>query len=446
MCLRYLKDDFVAAAKKRTCTTYVGLQGSPILFLTCEVRGGERENRNAVGATGEDLPVVSFDFPEGEIVAEEEIADLLEKIRAPVVGDSDSQAPASLQERMSYAVAIINKVATKSTNLKGPFVKALKDSSATISSVVDALVEDVVRLRAVNERLTEMVANLSAQFAQFQARAPPEHPEQPNSVPQQTAPSPTPSDAHLRQVIDAVWRMMDGRLASLVDRLPPAPIVWPPLASSQPKPAPVPRQLPISGGRVLVTNSAATPPPASAVAPKTKATRSIKAAPRTGHAPAITETEPGPSSSASQNDGWTVVKSAKKSRGRKKTNTSSQPQAVITKTKRTRKLQSPKTAAVVVTVLPEAAGKGLTYAAVIKKARDTLASEFGSKLRRVLADSEGVRVARPTKCAEMRISGLDDSVFVDDVRVAIQSKTGCSSDNLRVGTIRPGQGGLGAVW
>ncbi|VVC88878.1 unnamed protein product, partial [Leptidea sinapis] len=157
--------------------------------------------------------------------------------------------------------------------------------------------------------------------------------------------------------------------------------------------------------------------------------------------------------------------------------TSSQPQAVNTKNERTRKLQPPKSAAVVVTVLPEAAGKGLTYAAVFKKARDTLASEFGSvaarlhlaqtgarvlefpgadgaktadtfaqKLRCVMSDSDGVRVARPTKCAEMRISGLDDSVSADDVRVAIQSKTGCSSENIRVGTIRPGQGGLGAVW
>ncbi|VVC88714.1 unnamed protein product [Leptidea sinapis] len=339
-----------------------------------------------------------------------------------------------------------------------------------------ALVEDVVRLRAANEHLTEKVADLNAQFAQFQARARPEHSEQPNSAPEQTAPSPTQSDAHLRQVIDAVWKMMDGRLAGLEARLPPAPIVRPLLASSQPKPAPVPRRPSISGGRVLVTNSAATPPPASAVAPKTKATRSIKAAPRAGLAPAGTETEPGPSSSASQNDGWTFVKSAKKYRGRKKTDTSSQPQAVSTKTKRTRKLQPSKTAAVVVTLLPEAAGKGLTYAAVLKKARNTLASEFGSvgarlrlaqtgarvlefpgadgaktadtfaqKLRSVLADSEGVRVARPTKCTQMLISGLDDSVSVDDVRVAIQSKTGCSSDNIRVGIIRPGKGGLGAV-
>ncbi|VVC88437.1 unnamed protein product [Leptidea sinapis] len=67
-----------------------------------------------------------------------------------------------------------------------------------ISSVVDALVEDVVRLRAANERLTEQVTDLSAQFAQFRSRARSEHPEQPKSAPEQIAPSPTTSDAHLR--------------------------------------------------------------------------------------------------------------------------------------------------------------------------------------------------------------------------------------------------------
>ncbi|VVC88879.1 unnamed protein product [Leptidea sinapis] len=219
---------------------------------------------------------------EGEIVAEEEITDHLEKIRAPMVGDFDSQAPASLQERMSYAVAIINKVATKSTNLR-----ALKDSSATISSVVDALVEDVVRLRAVNERLTEQVTDHSAQFAQLRSRARSEHPEEPKSAPEQIAPSPTPSDAHLRQVIDAVWRLMDGRLAGLEARLPPAPIVRPPLAASQPKAVSVRRQ----EGRIPVTNPGVTTAP----------TRSAKTTPKAGcGAPDDVDTVPVPSSSASR--------------------------------------------------------------------------------------------------------------------------------------------------
>lgn len=88
---------------------------------------------------------------------------------------------------------------------------------------------------------------------------------------------------------------------------------------------------------------------------------------------------------------------------------------------------------------PEAANSKLYYAAVFKKARDILSDEFGTggvqlrlsqtgaqllnvpmaegvkradavaeKLRSVFAATDGVRFARPTKCAELRISGLDD--------------------------------------
>ncbi|VVC88880.1 unnamed protein product [Leptidea sinapis] len=160
----------------------------------------------------------------------------------------------------------------------------------------------------------------------------------------------------------------DGRVACRTEaRLPPAPIVRPPLAASQPKHASVPRQFHISGGRVPATTQA--------VAPKAKkAARSNKTAQNAGHAPAGAETMPGPSLSTSQNDGWMVVKRGKKPSGRKMTTTASQHQAVNMSTKRTRKLQPPKSAAVVVTILPEAASKGLSYPAVFKKARDTLAS------------------------------------------------------------------------
>ncbi|VVC89296.1 unnamed protein product, partial [Leptidea sinapis] len=184
------------------------LRGRPQAPNTEELQILEAENRKRGRSKEEEfvapqgvLPPKVARFAQRVIVAEEEIEDLLQKIRAPVEGDSDSHSPSSLKERMTYAVAVINKVATKSTNLKGPFVRALKDSSATISSVVDALVEDVVRLRAANERLTEQVADLSAQFAHFRSGA---RSEQPKSAPEQTAPSPAPSDAHLRQVIDAV--------------------------------------------------------------------------------------------------------------------------------------------------------------------------------------------------------------------------------------------------
>ncbi|CAB3248309.1 unnamed protein product [Arctia plantaginis] len=108
---------------------------------------------------------------DGEAAAEEEIAGLLLKIREPVEGDAP-RAPVSVQERARAAVAIIQKVATKSLNLKGSFVRALKDSSSAMSEVVEGLVGDVSRLQMANDRLTEQVNGLSAQFARFWANLP----------------------------------------------------------------------------------------------------------------------------------------------------------------------------------------------------------------------------------------------------------------------------------
>lgn len=64
------------------------------------------------------------------------------------------------------------------------------------------------------------------------------------------------------------------------------------------------------------------------------------------------------------------------------------------------------------------------------------------KLRGIFAAMDGVKIARPTKCAKQPILRLDDSITAEDIHV----KTGCNADNIKVGTIRPGPGGLGAVW
>ncbi|CAB3259834.1 unnamed protein product [Arctia plantaginis] len=164
---------------------------------------------------------------DGEAVAEEEIADLLLKVREPVGGNAP-QAPVFVQERAKAAVAVIHKVATKSVNLKGSFVRALKDSSSALSEVVEGLVGDVSRLQVANERLTERVNELSAQFARFQANLPD------REAPSASQPAPTTNsgafDSQLREILIAVGNMLDGRLAGLEARLPPAPVVRPPLA------------------------------------------------------------------------------------------------------------------------------------------------------------------------------------------------------------------------
>jgi hypothetical protein len=142
-----------------------------------------------------------------------------------------------------------------------------------------------------------------------------------------------------------------------------------------------------------------------------------------------------------------------------------------------KKLRPPRSAAVVVSLNPEAEQQGLTYKEVFLKARSVLgeleqmqipslrfresatgarlmevsgpdssekADILAAKLRSTLG--EGVRIARPVKTVDLRLSGLDDSITKDDVSTAISLKGGCSAEQVRVGEIRQGPGGMGTVW
>ncbi|XP_061381479.1 uncharacterized protein LOC116775522 [Danaus plexippus] len=66
------------------------------------------------------------------------------------------------------------------------------------------------------------------------------------------------------------------------------------------------------------------------------------------------------------------------------------------------------------------------------------------KLRELVPE---VKVARPVKCAELRVSGLDDSVTKEDVLAAVACQGKCSAEQVRVGPIRfRGVFSMGAAW
>lgn len=66
---------------------------------------------------------------------------------------------------------------------------------------------------------------------------------------------------------------------------------------------------------------------------------------------------------------------------------------------------------------------------------------------RALLEPKGVRVTRPVKLAELRVTGLDDSITPEEIRAAIAAAGGCPPGEVSVGKInRPPTGGLGSVW
>ncbi|CAH2055625.1 unnamed protein product, partial [Iphiclides podalirius] len=72
------------------------------------------------------------------------------------------------------------------------------------------------------------------------------------------------------------------------------------------------------------------------------------------------------------------------------------------------------------------------------------ADSFAAKLREVLAGE--ARIARPVKCADLRLTGLDDSVTRDEVLAAIVAAAACPLDHVKAGEIREGRRGTGCIW
>lgn len=170
-------------------------------------------------------------------------------------------------------------------------------------------------------------------------------------------------------------------------------------------------------------------------------------------------------------DGWTTL--TKKGRKKKQTAPAVLRQATqklpvaakAAKPKKKTNLNLPRSAAVVITLLPEALEKGVTYTAslALTKAKAAIdlselkidgvrsrqtttgarmlelpgassgpkADLLAKKLQYTLADI--ARVVRPVKCVGLRISGLDDSISSADVVAAITAKAESSSEHIKTG-------------
>ena len=75
------------------------------------------------------------------------------------------------------------------------------------------------------------------------------------------------------------------------------------------------------------------------------------------------------------------------------------------------------------------------------------ADELAGKLKEAFAEDREVRITRPVKRSEIRISGLDASVRAEEVANAIAANANCQKEEIKIGEIRKRTPrGLGAVW
>lgn len=314
----------------------------------------------------------------------------------------------------------------------------------------------------------------------------------------------TAPEEFARKLMEQVGLMMSARLEALENRLLPAPLIRPPLGKKGNPPNP---NLPHTAGNT-VCSKATTPK----VQPggDNKGATSMKMAPtitnkkKTANNTSITTlqppantwvevvskgqkkkskkaTIPGITTSAKETRS-TGRKTSDEQRGSKKGNKTASKSSPLTnatrkKTTTPKAPKPPKTAAVVLTLSPEATAAGITYAEILTtaktkikladlniehiKCRNTIAGArileisgedkglkadlLAEKLKSTLAD-EDVRVTRPTKCAEIRLIGLDDTATTTEVAEALANQSDCTSHEIRVGDIRETPAGTRITW
>ncbi|CAH2101148.1 unnamed protein product [Euphydryas editha] len=141
----------------------------------------------------------------------------------------------ALSQQASSDVDLIVKVATRSRNMKGTYVKALKDAAASIRVAVEALKErstsdEVKKLQAENTCLSQELDELRSQMAKLRKdRSEWLAEDAPARILQKTE-----AVEKLRaSVMVTVDRMLDARFASLEERLLPAQTFYPPLAADK---------------------------------------------------------------------------------------------------------------------------------------------------------------------------------------------------------------------
>jgi len=141
------------------------------------------------------------------------------------------------------------------------------------------------------------------------------------------------------------------------------------------------------------------------------------------------------------------------------------------------RIRLPRSAAVTITLPSSSGAAGWTYARVLTQARCRVplgalgisalriknsraearvleipgegstakAEKLADELREALADTPA-KVQCPVKTADLRVTGLDETVTPMEVERSLADVGGCLPFEVKVGLIRPGPGGAGSVW
>ncbi|XP_063821987.1 uncharacterized protein LOC135071971 [Ostrinia nubilalis] len=436
-----------------------------------------------------------------QIEAEKEISELTAKARSSRTSTEtrlavkqameENETVDGLLKRVQTGLALVQKVNKKSGHLQGPMQAALKEAVVIISAATNILAsrtvsEEVHDLQAQNDvlraEIDEMKREMGELKAQLRAKAPTK----------ETQEETTPSNMEewAAKIMGVMTARINARVEGLEPRLNPEPRLRPPL-SFEKRREEAPLQPPVSNptttkqtARGSVTERVADQPPSVSSNPKTEEAKKGKKrkqkkgkaskAPPTATAPPVPR--PLPPAPTSMNEGWSTVAKRGKTNGKEEKKAPIRGQKKAAKAA-VPKARPPKSAAVVLSIQPAGSEKGATYEKAITEAKrrvdiaelgieavrfrraltgatiievpgaasDEKADALADKLRAIYNEEE-IRVSRPTKCSELRVAGLDDSVTPEEVAAAVAKLGGCSVEAVKVGGLRRDYTGLFATW
>lgn len=360
---------------------------------------------------------------------------------------SEETSPEDLQNKGDSLLEKLLNVTKTSRNLKGACQKEIKEVCADIKMIIDALADrtkadETLRFRSDYKRLSRENATTKKENKALRS-----------AFSEKTSHSKEESqsvigielvEAIKGAVLAAVGQMLDARFANIEDRLLPAKIIRPPLATDKKKP---------ETQTYAGVASQKIPPSRSS----TKQTVSQVV--------------------ASTNDWTTVTKKKHRKREDPEAHTSSVPlKSTPSLPHKVVKLVPPRSSAVVITLQPEAVSAGVTYAQVLGTAKQAInlvdlgigglrsrKSATGAQILELPGSASGpqadlladklkaalsnvARIDRPVKSADLHLTGLDDSVEREDIIEAIAKTGECPMEHIKVGQIRPGPGGVGSVY
>ncbi|XP_045536023.1 caskin-1-like [Papilio machaon] len=394
----------------------------------------------------------------------------------PSTAENEEDTATTVLKRIGSSLEVVEKVAKKSSNLKGTFVRALQDAVSAIKEDVAGLaqrsISDETRaLQADNTRLQAEMSSLRKELTELRQEmekvrkqgsantfmdvtmeAAPVRPPQPQQE--------TSIEDICRTVMVQVGGMLNARLASLEDRLLPERNLRPPLASdkkkeartyatatAEPTPVPSPGAQKTSGTKVppvpaqpgpsRLTRQAPTVPKKGKKGSKKGAKKKEKTRPPTSEnsksspvAPVATSNAPPrrPLNPDALEENWvTVGRNGKAQRHKSKaapTQASTSPPA-----SRPQRLKVPRSSAVVVTLTEAAIQKGLTYSSVLREARSKLDLKEvigveAVQFRRAVTGATIIRIPGATSApkADILAQKLQEIYKNDDIKISRPEK------------------------